>query len=134
MKTEWGVSKSALTSWVRGKLYDGILSWCDEDGEEFSDEPALKKAKHSGNAYLKLNDSYNVDDVTGLPTPFELTKDPAWDVGGKLYHLYDLGLDRRMVLEDRAFEKVIEIDASSDEPEGEEPEEKDESIFAECTY
>ena len=24
LKSEWGVSKSALTSWVRGKIYDGL--------------------------------------------------------------------------------------------------------------
>ncbi len=62
-----------MTGWVRGKLVDGILAWCDEDGEEFPDEAALKKAKHSGKAYLKINDSFQADDVTGLPIPFFLS-------------------------------------------------------------
>ena len=79
LKSEWGVSKSALTSWVRGKVYDGLLAWCNDYGEEFADDAALKKAKHSGTAYLKVNEAFVVDDVTGLPTPFELTGDDRWD-------------------------------------------------------
>jgi len=43
--------------------------------------------KHSGKAYLK------VVGVNRLPTPFEITGDPAWGVGGQLYKLYDLELD-----------------------------------------
>ncbi|MCK7503054.1 MAG: hypothetical protein MZV70_02420 [Desulfobacterales bacterium] len=58
LKSEWGVSKGALSSWVRSKVYDGLLVWCDEDGGEFADEAFLKKAKHSGTAYLKINDTY----------------------------------------------------------------------------
>ena len=84
LKSEWGVSKSALTNWVRGKVYDGLLAWCNDYGEEFADDAALKKAKHSGTAYLKINDAFVVDDVTGLPTPFELTGDDSWDQGGEL--------------------------------------------------
>jgi len=99
LTSQWGVSKSALTGWVRGKLYDNILSWCDEDGVEFIDDAALKKAKHSGKAYLKINDDFQVDDVTGLPTPFELTADPDWNEGGKFYQLFDLALDRRPAIE-----------------------------------
>jgi DNA primase len=97
LKSEWGVSKSALTSWVRGKIYDGLLAWCDEDGSEFNDEAALKKAKHSGTAYLKVNEAFVADDPTGLPTPFELTGDDRWDEGGEFFRLYDLALDRRQV-------------------------------------
>jgi len=58
---------------------DNLLVWCDEDGAEFKDDAALKKAKHSGTAYLKVNDEYVVDDVTGLPTPYELTGDPKME-------------------------------------------------------
>jgi hypothetical protein len=105
---EWGVSKSALTGWVRGRLYDGVLAWCDENGAEFPDEAALKKAKHSGKAYLKINDAYQADDVTGLPTPFELTGDPRWGEGGDLYLLYDLALDRKQIEENSAPDAAIE--------------------------
>ncbi len=116
--TEWGVSKSALTGWVRGKLIDGILSWCDEDGFEFDDDASLKKAKRSGKAYLKINDEYSADVVTGLPTPFELTKDPRWDEGGQLYELYDLKLDQKQVDEKPAPEEI-----PADEPDEDEQEE-----------
>ncbi|MDZ7598560.1 MAG: hypothetical protein U5J82_09785 [Desulfobacterales bacterium] len=95
--SEWGVSKSALTGWVGGKVKDGILVWCDQNGTEFSEDAALKKAKRSGAAYIKINDAFHFDDVTGLPTPFELTGDPCWSEGGDLYNLYDLALDRDSV-------------------------------------
>jgi len=115
LTSEWGVSKSSLTSWVRGKLIDGILTWCDDSGEEFADDAALKKAKHSGRAYLKINDAFSADDVTGLPTPFELTGDPRWNEGGELYRLYDLTLDRRPVVEHSDSEMVVEPDPPDDE-------------------
>jgi hypothetical protein len=82
LTSEWGVSKSALTSWVRGKLIDGILTWCDEDGEEFADEAALKKAKAFRPGLSQDQRCLSsADDVTGLPTPFELTGDPRWNEG-----------------------------------------------------
>jgi DNA primase len=99
LKSEWGISKSALTGWVRGKVYDGHLVWCDEDGNEFSDDNALKKAKHSGIAFIRVNEITNVDEITGLPTPYELTGDNRWDEGGDLLELYDLGLEQRQVHE-----------------------------------
>jgi DNA primase len=119
---EWGVSKAALTGWVRGKLYDNVLTWCDVDGGEFADDAALKKAKHSGKAYLKVNVDFQVDDVTGLPTPFELTGDPLWDEGGQLYHLYDLALDQGQIVENRASGDFPES-KSCDEAATEEAEE-----------
>jgi DNA primase len=54
LKSEWGVSKSALTGWVKGKVNDGLLAWCDQTGMEFSDDAVLKKAKRSGVAYIKI--------------------------------------------------------------------------------
>nr|WP_231715830.1 hypothetical protein [Desulfosarcina widdelii] len=128
LASEWGVSKSALTGWVRGKLIDGILTWCDEDGVEFPDEPALKKAKHSGKAYLKINDAFHIDNITGLPTPFELTGDTRWDEGGELSRLYDLALDPRPIVEHSASEKVLEADLPEDEPDAEDHEETEEEF------
>jgi hypothetical protein len=63
------------------------VTWCDENGEAFDDISALKTAKHSGIAYIRI--------VTGksLPTPYELTGDPRWDKDGDLYALYDLHLE-----------------------------------------
>lgn len=107
LKSEWGISKSGLTVWVRGKLYDSILSWCDKDGEDFEDDVALKKAKHSGKAYIKINDSFNADDVTGLPTPFELTGDPRWAADGELLLLYDLELDKREARDISAADEAV---------------------------
>lgn len=133
---EWGVSKSALTGWVRGRLYDGVLAWCDEDGAEFPDEAALKKAKHSGKAYLKINDAYQADDVTGLPTPFELTGDPRWNEGGALYLLYDLALDRRQIEENSVSDAATETESPNgdDDVDTEEVEAEKEFSFNEWGF
>lgn len=117
LRSEWGVSKSALTSWVRSKVYDTLLVWCDENGEEFKDDAALKKAKHSGTAYLKVNESFVVDDVTGLPTPFELTRDDRWDQDGELFEMYDLKLDRRQVRDAGAPDDVVIVEVPYEEEE-----------------
>jgi DNA primase len=134
LQSEWGIAKSTLTGWVRGKIYDNILTWCDEDSEEFVDDAALKKAKHSGKAFLRINDSYNTDDITGLPTPFELTGDPRWDEDGDLYQLYDLALDRRPIVENKASEDVVEPGPSDDELSDELEEAEPEFSFDEWTY
>ena len=94
---------------------------------------ALKKAKHSGRAYLKINDSYNVDDVTGLPTPFELTGDPRWNEGGELYRQYDLALDRKPIAENRTVEKLAESELPDDEPDEDSEEVEQEFSFDEWT-
>jgi hypothetical protein len=91
---------------------------------EFSDDAVLKKAKRSGAAYIKINDAFNFDDVTGLPTPFELTGNPRWSEGGDLYHLYDLALDR----DSPASRHVTELPALEDQMEDEEDRIEDEPV------
>ncbi len=134
LTSEWGISKSALTSWVRGKLIDGILTWCDDDGKEFPDEAALKKAKHSGRAYLKINDAFNADDVTGLPTPFELTGDPRWNEGGDLYRLYDLRLDQRQMIENTGSDEVSAHELTDDGPDETAGEAEPAFSFDDCIF
>jgi hypothetical protein len=46
-------------------------------------------------AYLKTSENYARGNITGLPTPFELTGDSMWDEGGDLLKLYDLELEKR---------------------------------------
>lgn len=89
---EYGVSGSAISNWTKKKITDGILSWCDENGNSFFDDKDLGKAKRSGKAYLKIADDYDEKTVTGLPSPFDLTGNPDWDKDGKLLEMYDLGL------------------------------------------
>ena len=134
LTSEWGISKSALTSWVRGKLIDGILAWCDDDGKEFPDEAALKKAKHSGRAYLKINDAFNADDVTGLPTPFELTGDPRWNESGDLYRLYDLRLDQRQMIENTGSDEVSAYELTDDGPDETAGEAEPAFSFDDCIF
>jgi hypothetical protein len=81
------------------RIQDGILVWCDEAGNEFCDDKVLKTAKHRGMAYLRTSENYACGNITGLPTPFELTGDPRWDEGGDLLKLYDLELERRTAVQ-----------------------------------
>jgi hypothetical protein len=115
-------------------LYDGILSWCNEEGEDFEDNAALKKAKHSGKAYLKINDSFHINDVTGLPTPFELTGDPRWDEGGELYRLYDLGLDRKPSVRSKPHGQTLTHHQTDDDAAEEYEEDQPEFSFSDCPY
>jgi len=82
-----GVSSPAISHWIESTIKKGLVTWCDENGKAFDDISALKTAKHSGIAYIRI--------VTGksLPTPYELTGDPRWDKDGDLYALYDLHLE-----------------------------------------
>ncbi len=103
---KFGVAASAVSQWTKRKVKEGILTWCNENGDFFIDERELKKAKHTGTAYLKITDSYNPAKATGLPTPYELTGDADWNEGGKLLKLYDLELDKRS---DKVFRGVKEV-------------------------
>jgi hypothetical protein len=80
------VSGAAITSWSKNWLKNGVLIWVDDQGAMIKTKE-LDKMKHSGKAYLK------VVGVNRLPTPFELTGDPNWVVGGELYQFYNLELD-----------------------------------------
>ncbi len=75
-----------------------MIEWVDENGYYFSDDKALETAKRKGNAYLKISDTYQNENVKSLPTPFDLTGDPRWNEGGDLLELYDLGLQKRTTL------------------------------------
>ena len=81
-----GVSGAATTSWSKNWLENGVLIFCEDQGAVIKGKD-LKKMKHSGKAYLRTVG------VNKLPTPFELTGDVRWNVGGELYQIYDLGLD-----------------------------------------
>ena len=82
-----GVSGPAISQWIGPWVEKGILTWCDEKGDAFPDEETLEKAKHSGNGFIR------VTHPTGLPSPYQLTKDPKWDEGGELYEKYRLDLE-----------------------------------------
>lgn len=79
------VTGAAISQWTKPLLKKGVLMWVGQDGSEFPDHKSLGKAKHSGKAYIKVG-QYN-----RLPTPFELTGNPEWDIDGELYRRYDLG-------------------------------------------
>lgn len=103
-----GVSGSAISGWSNKKVREEVLVWCDEFDEVFLNDKDLKKAKHSGKAYLKISDSYIPINVAGLPTPFDLTGDPKWDEGGELLLKYDLELKIKPVA-DKVFTPVKEV-------------------------
>ncbi|MBM4285704.1 MAG: hypothetical protein FJ128_10725 [Deltaproteobacteria bacterium] len=91
----WKVSKSAVSQWVRGRIHDGVIAWCDRNGGEFPDDASLTRAKKTGLAHIKALEPYLGQEAAGLPTPFQLTDDPEWDEGGRLHRRYDLELSFR---------------------------------------
>lgn len=92
---KFGVSKQSISLWAKKQIEDGILTWCREDGNGFADEKDLKRAKHSGKAFLTIIDDQTSLDTSGLPTPYELTSDQEWNEDGKLLIRYDLKLNGR---------------------------------------
>ena len=60
------VSVAAISQWMKPMVEKGVLIWCGESGDEFSDITSLEKAKRSGKAFIK------VAGFSCLPTPFEL--------------------------------------------------------------
>jgi len=133
LSEEWGVSKSAISQWAYTRVKEGMLVWCDDSGNEFADANDLKKAKSSGKAFLRLSDTYMPSKSIGLPTPFDLTKDAAWEEGGPLSEKYDLELEARKGIKaplaikgalssglntDDGGEPVDISENSDDEPEG----------------
>ena len=90
---QWGVSKTAVSKWVKRFVKDDFIIWCDQKGNPFATDAALKYAKHAGKAYLKTTKKKRQPTTMLLPTTFELTKDKQWQEGGKLQDLYKLELD-----------------------------------------
>jgi hypothetical protein len=82
-----GVSVQAISQWTKPMVEKGILRWVDQEDCVFPDDKSLEKAKRSGKAFIK------VADHNRLPTPFELTGEPEWDIEGELYRQYDLGFE-----------------------------------------
>lgn len=81
------VSRQALHSWVTPLENAGVLFWCDSEGCPFINATNLDKAKRRGQAFLTCATT------PALPSPYELTDDPAWLEGGDLFELYDLDLE-----------------------------------------
>jgi len=92
---KFGVPGPSISGWTKPRIKAGIIEWCNEYGDAFTDDKAWDTAKRRGQAYLKVTDTYNCETVAGLLTPYELTGDPEWDEGGPLRVKYDLELKKR---------------------------------------
>ncbi len=92
---EWGISKQAVTKWLKPKIKDGIIEWCKANGKPFNGDQELQTAKHSGNAYLKISKTFRQNNLLGMvmPTAYDLFQDESWKVNGEKANLYDLQLN-----------------------------------------
>ena len=86
----WKITKPAISIFISEKVREGLLSWCDVDGNEFENNQALGRAKRSGQAYVRVTSNYQCEKAMTLPDPYMLTGDPDWQPGGKLFSQYDL--------------------------------------------
>jgi len=119
-----GVTGAAISQWLKSLINKGILAWCDEEGEEFPDVKLLEKAKRSGKAFIK------VANFNRLPTPFELTGNPDWDIDGELYRQYDLGFestDTDVLDLDECEQSSFSLNTSADSNDVENKEETEDS-------
>jgi len=87
LSAKFSISGAAVTQWMKPWIEKGVLDWCDENNNGFSDVAELEKAKRTGKAYIIVSER------CCLPTPYQLTGDSRWDEGGELYILYDLGIE-----------------------------------------
>jgi len=90
----WGVSKNAVSKWIKLRIKDNLIYWCDQKGNPFINEALAKKAKLSGQAYIKTINFSNFN-INGLPTAYELTHDPTWAEGGERFEIFNLHLDEK---------------------------------------
>jgi len=97
LKEAWGITTQGVSLWVTPRVREGSITWCKEDGDEFTDDRELARAKRRGTAHIKISDEYAATDTIGLPSPYELTGDADWDEGSELLNTYNLKLDVRQV-------------------------------------
>jgi hypothetical protein len=119
-----GVSGASISQWTKPLIEKGVLMWVDQNGGVFPDDKSLEKAKRSGNAYIK------VGQFNRLPTPFELTGNPDWDIEGELYRQYDLGFestDTNVLDWDESERSSFSLNTSDDSDDGGNKEETQDS-------
>ena len=104
------IKRQSVSNWIAPRVKESIIGWCKEDGDEFTDDVDMRKTQRSGKGYVKISDSYNVANIIGLPTPYDLTGDSDWNEGGKLLKKYDLKLDYRAG--DKVYQGVKEVSGS----------------------
>jgi hypothetical protein len=94
------VSPAAISQWLKPMIEKGVLSWCDEKGVGFKDVAELERAKRMGQAFVK------VAERPCLPSPYQLTGDFRWDLGGEYWELYDLGIEESDPYEEHTADHV----------------------------
>lgn len=89
----YGVTRSAVSGWIRKFDQDQLVTWVDSSGKSFKDSKTLNSAKSSGAAFVvALQSVANVLNIS-LPKPHELCADEGWRPGEKNWNLYDLNLN-----------------------------------------
>lgn len=93
LASHFGVSKSTLSAWAKRMEGEGLVDWVDDQGNDFPDDNALKKAKRSGRAHLQASPQTSQGSHMGLPATADLAPDdPTWQKGGKDFETFDLKL------------------------------------------
>ena len=93
LEKQWEITKAAVSKILKSMMSDGVVSWCDSNGQPFETEADLKKAKHSGRAFVTGKPQEGQSFGMLLPTTYDLTGDQSWKESGEMAELYDLALD-----------------------------------------
>jgi hypothetical protein len=48
LENVWGIKRQSVSVWIAPRVKEGVLVWCDEVGNEFTDEKEMRKAQRSG--------------------------------------------------------------------------------------
>lgn len=93
LATRDGISRSALSAWMKRVERDGDAHWVDNNGNDFPNDAAMKSAKRSAKAHIAVTGQWSQSIKVTLPSPSEITtNDPDWVPGGAKYELYHLHL------------------------------------------
>ncbi len=38
LENVWGIKRQSVSTWIAPRVKEGVLVWCDEDGNEFTDD------------------------------------------------------------------------------------------------
>jgi len=88
-----GISRSALSAWMKRAEQDGDAKWVDNNGNDFLNDGAMKVAKRSAKAHIAVTGQWSQSMKIILPSPSDIMNGAIeWMQGGVEFEKYNLHL------------------------------------------
>lgn len=88
-----GISRSALSAWMKRAERDGDAKWVDNNGNDFLNDGAMKVAKRSAKAHIAVTGQWSQSMKIILPSPSDIMNGAIeWMQGGVEFEKYNLHL------------------------------------------